>query len=1065
MAEQQTKALWELVRDVLARRAAGEDLPNHVVEEAHPHLMPHLRVLLERAAKIEDVRRASTVTISQPPKPSIADKPSLADLPRQFGSYRLLDLVSVGGMGTVYRAVQDGTDRVVALKMIRDQQLSDELAIHRFETEAKAASKLEHPNIVTVYEIGTEAGYHYISMQYVDGIALDEEIAVGPLDERFAAEVVAEIAEALQYAHEQGVIHRDIKPSNILLDAERSPHLVDFGLARELDCDTRVTRSGSLIGSPSYMAPEQASGSSSETGPKADVYSLGAVLYEMLVQRPPFVAATIPMTLLQVINEAPLRPVKLNPFVSRDLETICLKCLEKSPARRYRNPKALADDLRRWLDGKPIAARPTPVWEQLFRWAKRERKLATALFVASCLLIGLVTALGWGNYKTNTLLSREAQARADADTSRANAEKSLYISHMNLAQSALESGNIGYMTSLLEMYRNPVGTDPRGFEWHYLFRRSHFAHQLLKKVDDTLLTVACSPEQNLIAFAGDPEGIFVYRIAPFEEVAALKAHSDSVAAVRFSDSGNLMVSAGHDSAVRVWNTETWESIISLPGHPEARSHYACFTADETHLVSTGGDGTIRVWSLETARQIRVLGEHDGDVHAAAFSPDERLLVSGGRDGEVHVWDFESGDLVEKMRIECEAVRDVAFSTDGRKLLAATSEGAVVVFDTSTYQELATLVGHQTPVAAICCSPDGRQWASAGEAGRLCIWDAESHELVATLVGHQDRIYGVAYADSGNQVYTVGRDGTLRLWQTNQEFDEVLDGHSWTIWEMDFTKDGKFLVSAGADNKMVIWNAHDGRPLRKLEGHENEVNSVRCSPNGQYVLSGSDDYSVRLWDLPSGKPLRVLAGHKKHVTEVDIHPDGMLGLSCAQDGTLRKWELATGELIETFVWEEGLTGMEISPDGSQVVACDREGRILFLDFQGLHLEDVIPGHSDQAAVVTFSPDGSLVASGGRDSKLLIWDVSQREVIREIEKADVASVESLSFSPNGRSIASGGGDCVVKLWDLETGQVLSQYREHEKRLYSVVFSPDGNMLVSGDRDGKVVVRRIDPHTGSR
>lgn len=295
---------------------------------------------------------------------------------RVFGNYEVLEQIGQGGMGAVYRAHQRGLGRVVALKLMLAGSRATEAEIKRFHSEAKAAATLKHPNVVAIHEVGEHHGQQYFSMDYVEGRSLAEVIRRTPLPAARAARYVKVIAEAIHYAHERGILHRDLKPHNVLIDAQDEPRITDFGLARQIEVESDLTISGAVLGTPSYMPPEQAAGKRREIGRASDVYSLGAILYDLLTGRPPFRADTPLDTLRQVIDTEPAAPRLLNPKVPRDLETICLKCLAKTPAQRYASAQELVDDLGRFLRQEPIQARPVSNVGRLWRWAQRQPALA-----------------------------------------------------------------------------------------------------------------------------------------------------------------------------------------------------------------------------------------------------------------------------------------------------------------------------------------------------------------------------------------------------------------------------------------------------------------------------------------------------------------------------------------------------------------------------------------------------------------------------------------------------------------------------------------------------------------
>ncbi len=375
----------------------------------------------------------------------------------RFGDYELFEEIGRGGMGVVHKARQTSLNRTVALKLLLFSAASNPDHVKRFRTEASAAASLQHPNIVAIHEVGVHQDQHYLAMDFVEGQSLARAVAAGPLPSHQAARYIQIVAEAIEYAHRRGILHRDLKPSNILIDSSDQPRVTDFGLAKRLEGDSSLTLSGQVLGSPNYMPPEQADARCGKVGRYSDVYALGATLYHLVTGRAPFVAATIAETLQQVRDVEPVSPTILNPHVARDLKTICLKCLEKEPARRYQMAQELADDLSRWLRKEPILARPIGPAGKAWRWCRRKPLVASLIgAIAIALLIGLTGVLWQGR-----------QARAARDL----AQGRLYAAHMKLAHTALQEGKTGGALALLHATQPANGElDFRGFEWRYLYR-------------------------------------------------------------------------------------------------------------------------------------------------------------------------------------------------------------------------------------------------------------------------------------------------------------------------------------------------------------------------------------------------------------------------------------------------------------------------------------------------------------------------------------------------------------------------------------------------------------------
>src|SRR5881409_48100 len=343
--------------------------------------------LLETGLGSVEPEREVNADPSTPLRTSLASSPMLMD----FGDYELLEQIGRGGQGVVFRAHQKSLNRTVALKVISLGQWASEAHVKRFRREAEAAARLEHPQIVPIYEIGERDGSCYFSMKFVEGGQLDALVKSEPLSPRRAAKLLVKIARTVQFAHEHGILHRDIKPGNILLDKEGEPHLTDFGLARLLEQKSTITNSFDVLGTPSYMAPEQAVGNNAAVSSVTDVYGLGAVLYQLLTGQPPFAGGTTYETIKLLLDTEPRPPRLLNPKIDRDLSTICLKCLEKDPQRRYSSALALAEDLERWLKHEPIQARHTGIFARGKKWVRRN---PTSALLAAC-LIALVAAAGW----------------------------------------------------------------------------------------------------------------------------------------------------------------------------------------------------------------------------------------------------------------------------------------------------------------------------------------------------------------------------------------------------------------------------------------------------------------------------------------------------------------------------------------------------------------------------------------------------------------------------------------------------------------------------------------------
>jgi WD40 repeat protein len=1094
---QREQRLERLLADYLHALEAGSPPDPAAMLQQHPDLATELRSFFRNRDAIQRIAEPIQQQVSEQATIAPIGAPGTGTTVRYFGDYELLEEIARGGMGVVYKARQVSLNRVVALKMILSGQLASPADVARFRAEAEAAGNLDHPNIVPIYEVGEHEGQHYFSMKLIEGGSLASQVGTLMYKPREAAQLLATVARAVHHAHQRGLLHRDLKPGNILLDAQGLPHVTDFGLAKHVHGEPGVsasagalTQSGVIVGTPSYMAPEQAR-AEKQLSTAIDVYSLGAILYELLTGRPPFQAATPLDTLLQLLDRDPLSPRSVRPKLDRDLETICLKCLHKAPERRYESAVALADDLERWLRGEPILARPAGRAERLVKWARR--RPAAALLIAVSVLALAVLLIGGLSFnlqlqeqvrraEKGEAAARENAASAEAATETAWANQ--YVAHANLMASDWDSANLGRILDTLEVYRKPPAgrKDLRGWEWYYQERLCHQEIHTFKIPKNwrypqpgNVFRLAFSPDGAWLATGSNDGEVRLWDVATGALIRTMshKSQIGPPTSVAFSPDGTQLAAAVHDygvnaNVVKFWDPATGRELRIFKGHTGEISSLA-FSPDGTRLASAEvARPMVKLWDTATGTELRILKGHGYSIYSVAFSPDGKRLASAGAAGTVKLWDANSGKEIRTMKVEWAHLWGVVFSPDGAQVGVAGFDGMVRLWDAGTGQALRALKSHTGPVAGVAFSPDGTQMVSANADGTVKLWDARSGQELRTLKAHTGEVHCVAFSPDGTRLASGSEDSTMKLWDTSAgQAARTLKGHRpldlsgvAVVAGVAFSPDGTQLVSGGWDGTVKLWDAATGQEIRAMTRHDGSVSSVAYRPGGNQVAAATADETVKLWDTATGAHVRTFKVRKAGdaflsggFPSVTFSPDGSR-LAAARAGwaMVKLWDVDGGQEIRTFGGQGGrLETVAFSRDGTRLAAAGLPGTV--------HLWDAATGKElDKLQAlglvngVAFSPDGTQLAAATNRKIVQRWDLGSGQELRPL-KGHMESVSGVAYSPDGARLASASSDGTVKLWHADSGQELRTFKAHANGATSVAFSRDGTRLASAGRDGAV------------
>ena len=1075
--------------------------------EGRPELRQRIERLLESSGEADAFfgRKAAfsaqviAPVLAQVPTATLAATPLTEQPGIRIGRYKLLEQIGEGGFGVVFMADQEEPIcRRVALKLIK-LGMDTKQVLARFEAERQALALMDHPNIARVLDGGaTETGRPFFVMELVQGVPITEFCDKNQLSVEQRLKLFIPVCQAIQSAHQKGIIHRDLKPTNILVtlnsDGSGFPKVIDFGVAKATDQKltekTLFTAHGIMIGTPAYMSPEQAEMSHLDVDTRADIYSLGALLYELLTSSPPFPEQRLRRAGYNemqriILEEQPERPstrlstlrgeqrsvvarnrgateLTLGKTFPGDLDWIVMKCLEKDRARRYETANGLARDLERHLINEPVVARPPSLTYRLKKSVRRNKlAVAAGACVVGVLVLGLcastleaIRARRAEREQTRLRHAAEAaQAKETAQRRRAEkgerrGERLLYAGKMNMIQAAWEQNRLASVRQLL----NETADYPeRGFEWYHWQRRTHLESKSLHGHLDEVHAAVFSPDGKWLVTGCMDATANVWDANSGNELLTLKGHLHSVNVIAVSHDGKRIATSSLDGTAKIWDAATGKQLLSLDGH-EAPLESVDFSSDDQRVLTSSDDGTARVWDAATGKQLLSVSGLAGRLLYAAFSPDGRKLVTGGDDQTGRVWDAFTGEPLLVLKGHSDAVECVVYSPDGQRIVTGGDQRdpTARVWDAISGKPLLILAGHTGGLNEVRYSPDGQQILTASTDGTARLWEAVTGNELLTIRGHTGTVNDAAFSPDGRQIVTASDDHTVKIWQVSADREGItFTGHSNGIVSACISSDGRRVVAGGVDRIARVWDSGTGKVLLSLPAQTTWVTWVAISPDSRQLATAAGQ-SAKVWDAGNGAFLFALEGHTGGVSRLTFSPDSRSLAAGGVDKTARLWDTASGKLLHAFEGHtEGISGLAFSPDGRRLVTASGDATAKVWDLDSYKVLFTLRGHSAVIPSITYSPDGLRIATASGDQTAKIWDALTGDELFTL-RGHNDELRSVGFSRDGQRLVTGSLDQTAKVWDSLTGVELLTLKDNQK-IEAVAFSAVGQRILTGGGSG--------------
>lgn len=998
------------------------------------------------------------VTLGSEPGETIAHAPSVSNNAhspdgghrREVGHFALQRILGQGAFGAVYLAEDVDLGRQVALKLPISRDGETVNLIH----EAQAAAKLRHPNIVAVYEAGTVDGQVYIASEYIDGLNLRDLLSAGKPSVERAVQLLIPIAHALHFAHEQGIVHRDVKPANIMLSSDGKPYIADFGIAKRISADATISTEGRIMGTARYMSPEQASGRTQETDQRSDIYALGVILFEMLTGDVPFRGNVRAVLHNKVFDEAP-SPRSLDSSIPKDLETLCMRCLDREPSRRFDNAALLAAELERFANDEPIQARPVSRLERGWRWCRRRPAIsALTMALSLALLIGVagIGMLGWH-------ATRHAE----------QTERALYRAQMNLCAEYLEQGDIAGLKLTLEQFPQESLEKHPAFTWRY-YDRLLSPYQSLVNQGVPVANVAISHDGRLLASHGAEDTIYIWDNRTNEPTTKLKMDDTTINRVVFSPTSSHLAAGCVDGMFHIWNPLRSDLPIQSNKHGPSVQIIE-YSPNGRSIVTCGAQGAARLWDVQTEKIIHEFPAGMSGAKDIRFTPDGLGLAVVSNDGRLRIWDVAAKEIQHQFSID-ESIAHFCFSADGQRLVTGNGLGRIEVWDVAQGASIGSFTTSLGPIGDMATLRRSALIAICGTSGKTYLIDTDALNVVRSMRTHNLSFGTLAVSANGESIAIGSGDGTIKVLEVEKLATRDVVWHNTHVRAIDFLASDQQLVAGTGDGQLLVIDVSTGEVTSQDANHSpsrtGEKNKDEPSPPPRDLRSVSaDNAGLRIATVAQSEVvIRETESNKNQI--VRVPKTGVLSAQFTEDN--RHLVVVTRQHV--FIYEDGewlkptveieaadaeIRSTCISPDGQSIVLGTSRSQVDIYN-----LSDGKPRRPSLKLnaiprAMAMTGDSQLVV-GNDLGNIEFWDLVDGKR-RATVKAHTSRINAVAAFPDGQSVVTAGRDRDVKIWDVQSTERITNLVGHPRQVFGIAISSDGKTMATCGLAGDIRIWRTE------